>query len=437
MDETNRIPSGETPQEVVLWYVPQPQGVTQYYVQPTPLPGAERTRQSEQALRRGTQQRRHRKGLRIFLLCLGLLVILLAALAAVRYFFPDERGDYWSYGDDGWYGDWYEEEPAETTIARYPSGGEARLPILEQHGPELTAEEIYARVNPSTVVVLTRLEYGSAVGTGVIMTPDGYLLTNAHVISGGQSVTVSLSTGETYDAQLVGFDEAQDIAVLKVDAQDLPAAEFGDSDSLTVGEKVYAIGNPLGVELRGTFTDGILSAINRDVEMDGVTMTLLQTNAALNSGNSGGPLINRYGQVIGINTMKMDTPHYSADTATVEGLGFAIPISSAAWMVNDLIAYGALRGEAVMGISVLRAQRALPDGTPALEVYEVTPAGPGEAAGLLPGDLIVTADGESLSTSSDLVRVRRRHSAGESLHLLVWRSGEFFETDVFLAIAQP
>lgn len=426
MEQHNTQP----PQEVVLCYV-QAQPVTEYYVQPMPLPGGQKAVPTQNGEK---QKKRRRRGLRVFLVCVAVLAVLAGILAVVEHFWFDDRydddyGDY--YGDD--YYSWYDEdEPEETTIARYPNGGSARLTYREEHGDELTAQQVYAKVNPSTVLVISNQSVGSAVGTGIIMTQDGYILTNAHVIEGGNSCTVVLSSGESYEVKLVGFDSAQDIAVLKAEAFGLPAAEFGSSDSLNVGDKVYAIGNPLGVELRGTLTDGLISAINRDVEMNGVSMTLLQTNAALNSGNSGGPLINAYGQVIGINTLKMDTPRYSVDTASVEGLGFAIPISSAAWMVNDLIAYGELRGEVTIGISVLTAQRAMPDGTSALEVYEVTPDSPGDEAGLLPGDLIVTADGESLSTSSDLLRVRRRHAAGEALHLEVWRDGKLFEVDVIL-----
>lgn len=426
MEQCNTQPT----QEVVLCYV-QEQPVTEYYVQPTPLPGGRK----EPPRSEEKQKKRRRRGLRVFLISIGVLAVLLGSFAVIQHFWFDAPYD--DYDDYNDYYDYYwsdDEEPEETTIPRYPNGGSARLVYCEEHGDELTAQQVYARVNPSTVLVVTGMRSGSAIGTGIIMTQDGYVLTNAHVIEGGSSCTVVLSSGESYEAQLVGFDAAQDIAVLKADATGLPAAEFGTSDTLVVGEKVYAIGNPLGVELRGTLTDGLISAINRDVEMNGTTMTLLQTNAALNSGNSGGPLINAYGQVIGINTMKMDTPRYSADVATVEGLGFAIPISSAAWMVNDLIAYGELRGEISIGITVLTAQRALPDGTSALEVYEVTPGSPGDEAGLQPGDLIITADGESLSTSGDLLRIRRRHAVGEALHLEVWRNGTLFETDVILRV---
>lgn len=266
------------------------------------------------------------------------------------------------------------------------------------------------------------------VGTGVIFTEDGFILTNAHVIAGGSECYVVLDTGEDYRACLLGLDEEKDLAVIKIAASGLPAAEFGDSDALTVGDPVFAIGNPLGVELRGTLTDGIVSAINRDVYVDGVTMTLIQTNAALNNGNSGGPLINVYGQVVGINTMKMG----SSSTTSVEGLGFAIPIASTAYMINDLIAYGEVHGEVMIGISVQPVPVTAENGESALLVMEVTPGGPGEEADIQKGDLIVAADGEALTKSTDLLRVRRRHEAGETLKLLVERDGKRFTADVVL-----
>ena len=202
-----------------------------------------------------------------------------------------------------------------------------------------------------------------------------------------------------------------------------------EADSV-VGDKVYAIGNPLGVELRGTLTDGIVSAINRDVDVDGVTMTLIQTNAALNNGNSGGPLINRYGQVIGINVMKMGMDRWS--TASVEGLGFAIPIASSAYIVNDILRCGEVQGEPVLGISVDRTPAYLPDGQQAARVYTVDLNGPGDKAGLEVDDLIYEADGVRVETSNDLLRVRHRHAAGEEMILKVCRGGEYLTVSVTL-----
>ena len=317
----------------------------------------------------------------------------------------------------------------ETTIKRLPNTDKVKLRYSETHGEALSIQEVYQKVNPSTVTVFASMSDGSAmVGTGVIFTSDGYILTNAHVIAGGAECYVVLDTGKNYRASLLGLDEEKDLAVIKIAAKDLPAAEFGDSDALTVGDTVYAIGNPLGVELRGTLTDGIVSAINRDVDVDGITMTLIQTNAALNSGNSGGPLINVYGQVVGINTMKMG----SSSTVSVEGLGFAIPIASTAYMINDLIAYGEVHGEVMIGVSVQIAPVTLDSGETALLVMEVTPGGPGDEAGIQKGDLILKADGEALTKSTDLLRVRRRHEAGETLSLLVERDGRRFTADIVL-----
>ena len=427
MDHENQdIPQsgqGNEPREVVLRYEAPVTPIVERYIQPTPLPGQPK---------KHTSPRKKRKGLKIFLFCM--LGLLLVSGVATALWLGGAFDDHRSYHDDDFEQrhdeDYYDNsEHGETTIKRLPNTDQVKLRYNESHGEALTIQEIYQKVNPSTVTVLTGNRDGSAmVGTGVIFTEDGFILTNAHVIAGGSECYVVLDTGEDYRACLLGLDEEKDLAVIKIAASGLPAAEFGDSDALTVGDPVFAIGNPLGVELRGTLTDGIVSAINRDVDVDGVTMTLIQTNAALNNGNSGGPLINRYGQVIGINVMKMGMDRWS--TASVEGLGFAIPIASS--VINDLIAYGEVHGEVMIGISVQPVPVTAENGESALLVMEVTPGGPGEEAGIQKGDLIVAADGEALTKSTDLLRVRRRHEAGETLKLLVERDGKRFTADVVL-----
>ena len=412
------------PQEVVLRYEARVTPIVERYVQPTPLPG--------QKCAAPPPPRRRRKGLKIFLLCMLALFVLSGTITALWYSGIFDSGD--SYEDDRFehrserrYYD--NDDHGETTIKRLPNTDKVKLRYSETHGKALTIQEIYQKVNPSTVTVLTGMNDGSGmVGTGVIFTSDGYILTNAHVIAGGSECYVVLDTGENYRAWLLGLDEEKDLAVIKISAKDLPAAEFGDSDALSVGDPVYAIGNPLGVELRGTLTDGIVSAINRDVAVDGVTMTLIQTNAALNNGNSGGPLINVYGQVVGINTMKMG----SSSTTSVEGLGFAIPIASTAYMINDLIAYGEVHGEVMIGISVQTVPVILDSGETALRVMDVTPGGPGEEAGIRKEDLLLEADGETLTKSADLLRIRRRHDAGETLTLTYERNGKRSTVDVIL-----
>ena len=377
----------------------------------------------------GQPRRRRRTGLWIFLACLA-VVLGVAAGSWIWYLLPaGSRADPFEYRYDH---GWEEEEDASgaVTIPTYPFGEGAVLEVETDHGRELTAQEIYQRVNPSVVTVMVQLDDSVSVGTGVIFRADGYILTNYHVLAGGRDCTVAMDTGRTYEARYVAGDERNDLAVLKVELTGLPAATFGDSDQLVVGDKVYAIGNPLGVELRGTLTDGIVSAINRDVDVDGVTMTLIQTNAALNNGNSGGPLINRYGQVIGINVMKMGMDRWS--TASVEGLGFAIPIASSAYIVNDILRCGEVQGEPVLGISVDRTPAYLPDGQQAARVYTVDLNGPGDKAGLEVDDLIYEADGVRVKTSNDLLRVRHRHAAGEEMILKVCRGGEYLTVSVTL-----
>ena len=202
----------------------------------------------------------------------------------------------------------------------------------------LCLQDIYSSVIDSVVSISSMTSSGTSSGTGIIMSQDGYVITNHHVITGALVISVLTNDNQEFEAALVGSDEMSDLAVLKIDARGLKAAEFGDSSKLRVGDSVVAIGDPLGVQLRGTMTNGIISAINRDLTVGDRTMTLIQTNAALNNGNSGGPLINCYGQVIGINTVKMSS-YYSA-SATVEGLGFAIPISVAKPIIDELIENG-------------------------------------------------------------------------------------------------
>ena len=220
----------------------------------------------------------------------------------------------------------------------------------------------------------------------------------------------------------MGYDEDNDLAVLKIDAIELPVAEFGVSDDLQVGDRVYAIGNPLGLELRNTLTDGLVSAIDRDVDVDGVTMTLIQTNAALNSGNSGGPLINQYGQVVGINTIKM----MSGDD-TIEGLGFAIPTSHAVRWVNEMIEFGEIQPQPVLGLSISLIPETLPDGSRGLEVMSVTEGLSGDNAGILVGDYIVSFAGQEVSSTSEILTLRRDMQVGDLVPVRIWRNGEYLD----------
>lgn len=321
------------------------------------------------------------------------------------------------------------EDPPSVEIESSPAAPATPASEDEADGA-LSLQEIYNKCIGSVVSITASAQSGKSSGTGIVLSADGYLITNHHVIENAQVIAVQTSDDRQFQASIIGSDEASDLAVLKVDATDLQPAEFGDSGKLAVGDRVVAIGDPLGAQLRGTMTSGIVSAINRDLEVNDRTMTLIQTDAALNNGNSGGPLINQYGQVIGINVMKMGMDRWS--TASVEGLGFAIPIASSAYIVNDILRCGEVQGEPVLGISVDRTPAYLPDGQQAARVYTVDLNGPGDKAGLEVDDLIYEADGVRVETSNDLLRVRHRHAAGEEMILKVCRGGEYLTVSVTL-----
>ena len=325
-------------------------------------------------------------------------------------------------------------EETETIAESQPTAYAGRvmpdMTMQLQQSPEvhtqtgaLSLQEIYTRNIPSVVSISCTLSSGTASGSGVVLSKLGYLVTNAHVIEGAKTISALLTDGRELTASVVGTDTVSDLAVLHVDADDLTEAQFGDSDSLRVGDTVVAIGDPLGVDLRGTMTDGIISAINRDVQVRGVTMNLIQTNAALNSGNSGGPLINCYGQVIGINTMKIGA---FTDKSGVEGLGFAIPSTTVKEIVEQLLNYGYVPGRPTLGLSAEALSRfyqhfyRLPAG---LYVTDVISGGAAWEAGVQAGDILVSIDGESLSSAEDLTRILSAHAVGDTVELQLYRSG--------------
>ena len=299
---------------------------------------------------------------------------------------------------------------------------------------EMSLQEIYETNIPAVVSISASTGSGSSTGTGVVLSANGYLLTNYHVIRQALAINVTLTDERELRATLVGEDPVSDLAVLRVDAEDLTPAQFGDSDGVRVGDSVVAIGDPLGVELRGTMTDGIVSAISRDVQVDGRVMNLIQTNAALNSGNSGGPLINRFGQVIGINTMKIGT---FADSSGVEGLGFAIPSATVQEIVNQLLSQGYVSGRPWLGIegesfsTFYQRFYRIPKG---LYVTDVQVGSPAEAAGLRIGDIILTADGGSVTDMDALNAQLYTHAPGDSMTFSVYRNGR--QGDVTVALTE-
>jgi len=294
----------------------------------------------------------------------------------------------------------------------------------------LSLQQIYEQTIPSVVSIICTQAYGRSTGTGVILSAEGYIVTNCHVVNGSESIQVLLTDGRTVDASLVGLDEISDLAVLHITAEGLQPAHLGDSSVLRVGDTVVAIGDPLGTELRGTMTDGIISAINRDIDVDGRTMSLIQTNAALNSGNSGGPLINCYGQVIGINTMKMGG---SLSTLGVEGLGFAIPSATVETIVNQLIENGFVAGRPELGIvgdavsSFYQLYYRLPKG---LYITHVEEGSAADKAGLSVGDILLSIDGTAITGSEALKSVLYNYIPGDTVQAIVYRSGKQYRVSI-------
>lgn len=304
---------------------------------------------------------------------------------------------------------------------------------LEQPGEqELSLQELYAACADSIVGITAYPEdqNGYYWGTGVIAGENGLIITNAHVIEGCASAEVTLYNNESYEALLVGADAVSDLALLKIDCTGLPAASFADISSLSVGDPVAAIGNPLSEEFRSTLTNGIISAIDRGMNYNGHTMSLLQTNAAINQGNSGGALFNMYGQVVGITNMKMMS-YFSS----IEGIGFAIPSSTVKAVVDQLAENGEVRGRPSIGITV----GAIPQ--EALENYElpeglyisaVAENSDAAAQGIREGDILTAIDGQSVSSTEEVAAIRDTRSVGDSMRFTIWRQGETFEVDVLL-----
>ena len=283
----------------------------------------------------------------------------------------------------------------------------------------MAGEDIYKKVNPSVVSVISTTAEGTGSGSGVIMSKDGYIITNNHVVDGAQSVSVQLSDGTSLDAEIIGTDEQTDLAVIKVTpTSDLTAAEFGDSDELEPGEYAYAIGSPGVVQFANTITGGRISAINRDLTVNDRVMTLIQTDASINNGNSGGALINKYGQVVGITSAKLSGNAFGS--ATVEGMGFAIPINTAKDIVDELIQNGYVSGRPSIGITGQNVESA--DGkVSGVQVYSIDSRAKAASEGLQVGDVITAVDGTPTPDMDKVNELKQDKKAGDKLTLSVYR----------------
>ena len=320
------------------------------------------------------------------------------------------------------------EEPGETDESGKPGFS---IDKADPNRKVLTTTQIVAEASPATIPVYIMKGNGesakkAASGTGFIITKDGYIVTNAHVVQyvtdspAKYFVTVLLPDDtKPVEAEIVGSDTQTDIAVLKVKGdKDLPSLKFGDSDKLQSGETVIAIGNALG-QLDDTVTVGVVSATNRDISNSGYTMKVIQTDAAINNGNSGGPLINSYGEVIGITNAKIAT-------STSEGLGFAIPVNSVKSVIESLINNGKVTNRPFFGFSVRYcAEGEYEEGSEAgVYIYEVVKGGPAAQAGVKVGDRLVSLDGVEIKTTNDIILVRDSHKVGDKIECVVDRGGE-------------
>ena len=357
--------------------------------------------------------------------CMGLaaLLVALVAIGAVMdslwpvQLLPGGDEDY-AYRQPG-----HDEEKLDTTppaIPRAETGTGVTVELCQDSGESLTYTQIYDKNLPSMVSIQAEDAKSYSTGTGVVLTADGYLITNAHVVAGADKVQVACADNRVLDAALVGFDAREDLAVLKVEADDLTPAEFGDSFALRCGDPVAAIGDPLGY--RSTITDGIVSALDRDVEVDGTSMVLIQTSAAINMGNSGGALINQYGQVVGITTVKIVT-----DDGSAESLGFAIPSRRVKYVADTLIAGKQVR-RGIFGFTVLT--RTAQGG--GLTLDSVDKASDAYAQGLRAGDVLIAANGQSLNAVEDLVRLKQSLGAGDAVSLTYVRDGQSYTASVAL-----
>lgn len=310
-------------------------------------------------------------------------------------------------------------------------------------GTEMSIADIAAATANSVVEITTEgvvtgnymQQYISqGAGSGVIISEDGYIVTNNHVIEDAQKITVTLKSGESYNAVLVGTDAETDVALLRIEATGLQPAEMGDSDQLVVGQTAVAIGNPLG-QLGGTVTNGIISALDREITMDNKTMTLLQTNAAINPGNSGGGLFDGQGKLIGVVVAK-------STGDDVEGLGFAIPINKVKSVVEQLSSYGYVKGRVELGVSLVdiqTEQEAMMYRVNQTGVYiqQVTSGGAAATAGLQAGDCILSINGTEVSTSAEVKAILQKCEVGDTIAVQVLRSGRQGTVNVTLKESVP
>ena len=379
-----------------------------------------------------TVKPRSNTGLKIFAVIVSvLLVVTLAALGGLLIWsFQNNKGEVIT--------------SSEEVVSDLPSAPAVDITLHDRPSPEeeeytdgvLSTEEIYTKVRPSVVGIVTYEEsnplQAASSGSGIILSSDGYIITNAHVVSGAYGIVVVLDNEEEYEAEVIGIDERTDLAVIKIAAENLTAAEFGNSDELVVGERIVAIGNPTGLNLAGSTTQGIVSGLNRNITLTNdngstLSMEVIQVDAAINPGNSGGALINKYGQVVGINSSKLAS-------TTIEGIGFAIPMNNAKPIADDLIQYGYVRGRVRLGITyypISEVLGAMYGYAPGLLVYTVDETMDVAAKGIKPGDTITQMDGQDVRDTDTVKAILEHKEPGDTVTLTVYRQSVTGKTSTF------
>ena|GEM_PF-2450748 len=330
-----------------------------------------------------------------------------------------------SWGDD--YDSWSrDDEFREPQIPRTEAVGNPQFALQPSQpgGTALTSAELYQQCADSVVYIRISGGGGSE-GSGVMMSRDGYIITNAHVVEGGRRADVTLHDGSKHIATLVGYDWAADLAVLKIDGENFTPARFADSDNLNIGQRVVTMGSPWGFELKGTMSEGIISGMNRELYHHGLRTKFIQFDASVSSGSSGGALIDAHGRVIGIVTMKyvvdMDYESY------VENLSFAIPMTEAKAVIDEIISFGSVQRRPNIGVTLnplTELQQIEQDLDCGLLVVHVEPDSPAQRAGLENGDIILSVDGEDLYSTGDLLAVRETKQYGDTILFIAQRDGE-------------
>ncbi|MBP5239434.1 MAG: trypsin-like peptidase domain-containing protein [Oscillospiraceae bacterium] len=425
------------------WYAPLNSDSQDDPVLPgeTAIGGGEQLKTAAYGKKRGKTKKKGLTPARIAGLILLLLLVIAGSSIAFRQL--GSGSDAVFFGDSGeipddpesFFKQYYEAVEggsAKVNVPAVEARPEFTIELQPSDGEELGLQDLYERCAPTIVSISAYQDgkMGYSWGSGVIISEDGLVLTNCHVLEDCDSAVVTLSDGTEYDALLVGADAISDVALLKIEAKGLPVAMLGESNQLRVGDRVAAIGNPLGETFRNTLTDGIISAIERGMTYNGRSMTLLQTNTAINEGNSGGALFNLQGQVIGITNMKMMSSYSS-----IEGIGFAIPSATVCTVVNALVRDGEVKGRPSIGITVgaipdtAKEKYTLPDG---LYVMDVSDGSDAKEKGIKQGDVITAVNGTPVTTTDEISDIKNEMQVGDTIVLTVWRDGSSMEISVVL-----